>query len=63
MGLNMQIVIDAASSSDIKKLYERNTSDAELAGVFGAPSFEVNGEIFWGDDRLEDAIHFSAINA
>ena len=63
MDLNMQSVIDAASSDEIKKIYERNTSDAELAGVFGAPSFEVNGEIFWGDDRLEDAIRFSAINA
>lgn len=63
MGLNMQSVIDAASSSDIKKIYERNTSDAELAGVFGAPSFEVKGEIFWGDDRLEDAIRFSSIDA
>ena len=63
MGLNMQSVIDAASSSDIKQIYERNTSDAELAGVFGAPSFEVKGEIFWGDDRLEDAIRFSSIDA
>ena len=63
MGLNMQSVIDAASSSEIKKIYERNTSDAELAGVFGAPSFEVKGEIFWGDDRLEDAVRFSLIDA
>ena len=63
MGLNMQSVIDAASSSEIKQIYERNTSDAELAGVFGAPSFEVKGEIFWGDDRLEDAIRFSSIDA
>ena len=62
MDLNMQSVIDAASSDEIKKIYERNTSDAKLAGVFGAPSFEVKGEIFWGDDRLEDAIRFSSIN-
>ena len=63
MGLNMQGVVDSASSSEIKKIYERNTSDAELAGVFGAPSFEVKGEIFWGDDQLEDAIRFSSIDA
>ena len=63
MGLNMQSVIDAASSSEIKQIYERNTSDAEQAGVFGAPSFEVKGEIFWGDDRLEDAVRFSSIDA
>ena len=63
MGLNMQSVVDSASSSEIKKIYECNTSDAELAGVFGAPSFEVKGEIFWGDDQLEDAIRFSSIDA
>lgn len=32
------------------------TSRARALGVFGAPSFTVDGEIFWGDDRLEDAL-------
>ena len=38
---------------------DSNTADAQTVGVFGAPSFEVSGEIFWGDDRLEDAVRFA----
>ena len=32
------------------------TDAARAAGLFGAPSFTVGGELFWGDDRLEDAL-------
>lgn len=59
MGVNLQEVLDAASSSEILQIYERNTTDAQIVGVFGAPSFDVGGDIFWGDDRLEDAIRFA----
>ena len=38
------------------KIYKENTKQARKNGVFGAPSFQVMDEIFWGDDRLEDAI-------
>ena len=41
------------------KLRER-TEQARQLGIFGAPSFTVNGELFWGDDRLEDAIEWAA---
>ena len=33
--------------------YELNTQQAIDAGVFGAPSYVVDGEIFWGQDRLD----------
>ncbi|MFE8646798.1 2-hydroxychromene-2-carboxylate isomerase [Sphingomonas sp. NCPPB 2930] len=33
--------------------YEANTEEAIAAGIFGAPSYVVNGEIFWGQDRLD----------
>mgnify|MGYP001500932658 FL=1 len=59
MGVTLQKVLDDASSNEILEIYERNTADAQTIGVFGAPSFEVSGEIFWGDDRLEDAIRFA----
>ena len=36
--------------------YNANTKEALANGIFGAPSFSVENEIFWGDDRLEDAI-------
>lgn len=32
--------------------YGRNTEDAVLAGVFGAPTYVVGDQIFWGQDRL-----------
>ena len=59
MGVTLQKVLDDASSNEILEIYERNTADAQTIGVFGTPSFEVGGEVFWGDDRLEDAIRFA----
>ena len=59
LGTSLPEILEEASSSEILEIYERNTAEAQTAGVFGAPSFEVNGEIFWGDDRLEDAILFA----
>jgi 2-hydroxychromene-2-carboxylate isomerase len=59
LGVSLSEILDEASSSKIQHIYERNTEEAQTAGVYGAPSFEVNGEIFWGDDRLEDAIRFA----
>ncbi len=37
---------------------EGNTDEARQRGVFGSPSFFVCDELFWGDDRLEDAIRY-----
>ena len=36
------------------------TDDARLKGVFGAPTFFVGTEIFWGNDRLDDALLLAA---
>ena len=33
--------------------YAVNTAEAIAAGVFGAPSYVVDGEVFWGQDRLD----------
>ena len=38
--------------------YSANTEEALALAIFGAPSFSVENEIFWGDDRLEDAIEY-----
>ncbi|MFC5497113.1 2-hydroxychromene-2-carboxylate isomerase [Caenimonas terrae] len=37
----------------VQQQYEANTAKAIEAGVFGAPSYVIDGEIFWGQDRLE----------
>jgi 2-hydroxychromene-2-carboxylate isomerase len=45
-----------AVSPQIKEAFKRQTQRALERGIFGAPSFVVDGELFWGDDRLEPAI-------
>lgn len=49
-------VLAAAADPRIAALLEEDTARARELGVFGSPSFTVNGELFWGDDRLEDAL-------
>ena len=58
LGKNVSQVVSNASKENIETTYLTNTKKAMEMGVFGAPSFSVNSDIFWGDDRLEDAIHF-----
>jgi 2-hydroxychromene-2-carboxylate isomerase len=45
--------MDASRSQAVQERYESYTQAAIHAGVFGAPSYVVEGEIFWGQDRLE----------
>ena len=44
-----------AVSSPLALLRSR-TEEAARLGIFGAPSFVVAGELFWRNDRLEDAL-------
>ena len=52
-------VLELAGSSDVEAVYLDQTERAKQAGIFGSPSFIVDGELFWGDDRLEDAINWA----
>jgi 2-hydroxychromene-2-carboxylate isomerase len=40
-------------SPRVQELYARFTQEAEALGVFGAPTFVLDGELFWGQDRLD----------
>ncbi|EQA46112.1 DSBA-like thioredoxin domain protein [Leptospira broomii serovar Hurstbridge str. 5399] len=51
-------IFSSSESPVSKSLLRENTETAKSLGIFGAPSFIVKGELFWGDDRLEDAIEF-----
>lgn len=42
-----------ADSQEVRERYEAYTQQAIAAGVFGAPSYVIDGEIFWGQDRLD----------
>jgi 2-hydroxychromene-2-carboxylate isomerase len=52
-GFDPPSVLASADSGAIRDAYERNRLDAIAAGVFGAPSYVLDGEIFWGQDRLD----------
>jgi len=41
-----------AETPDVQALYDQYTEQAIEIGVFGAPSYVVNGQMFWGQDRL-----------
>lgn len=45
-------ILAAARQEASAETYERNLADAMSAGVFGAPSYVLDGEVFWGQDRL-----------
>ncbi|KUJ85683.1 2-hydroxychromene-2-carboxylate isomerase [Ruegeria marisrubri] len=54
-------VLTRAREPEAVRALEEETRAAVAAGVFGAPSFVVNGELFWGDDRLEDALSWAKV--
>ena len=56
--LNKDEIISEAKTKLIKDKYLANTNSARENKIFGSPSFVVKNEIFWGDDRMEDAIKF-----
>ena len=57
--LDKEKIISKANSEEIEKEFLANTDSARNNKVFGSPSFVLNKEIFWGDDRMEDAISWS----
>jgi 2-hydroxychromene-2-carboxylate isomerase len=59
LGLPAAELIDAAQGAAVKDALRRQTETARDRGVFGAPTFFVGGEMFWGNDRLEDALAFA----
>jgi len=52
-GMNAAALAAAAQSDEVIAEYAGYTQEAIARNVFGAPSYVVDGEIFWGQDRLE----------
>ena len=52
-GMNAAALAAAAQTEAVKAEYEGYTQEAVARNVFGAPSYVIDGEIFWGQDRLE----------
>jgi len=59
IGQDLSHVLERANSPDIEAAYLEQTERAQRLGIFGSPSFVIDGELFWGDDRLEDAIRWA----
>jgi len=62
MNLNKDEVLKKVDSREIEAIYQKNTNNAFQSGVFGSPTFIYEGEVFWGDDRLEDCIKWLNLN-
>ena len=58
-GLAGRDVLAEAESPDWKPHLREQTERAERLGIFGAPSFVVGSELFWGSDRMEQALEFA----
>ena len=56
LGLDPGATIARARDEDIAEALALETEAAKGLGVFGSPSFIAEGELFWGDDRLEAAL-------
>ena len=52
-------ILHQAQQDETKRALRSSTEEAIKLGVFGAPSFTVDAELFWGDDRLEDALDWA----
>lgn len=59
IGCDPVAVLTEAQSERIKNKLSKATDEAMELGVFGSPTFIVDREVFWGDDRLDDAIAFA----
>ena len=53
VGLASKPLLEQARSSDVQAIYDQNTEEAIERSVFGAPTYFVGGEMFYGQDRLE----------
>jgi len=56
LGVDADVIIAAAQSDACKAELRARTGAAQSRGIFGAPTFFAGDEMFWGNDRLEDAL-------
>jgi 2-hydroxychromene-2-carboxylate isomerase len=63
LGQDAGRVLGEADTAANKERLRAQTAEAEATGIFGAPSLVVGGELYWGNDRLGDAIARAALGA
>ena len=52
-GLPGKQLTERSASDEIGVIYEQNRQDALTVDVFGSPAYVLDGEVFWGQDRIE----------
>ncbi len=52
-------ILARAGAPEAKQRLRERTEEAQRLGIFGAPSFQAAGELFWGQDRLAEAVHWA----
>jgi 2-hydroxychromene-2-carboxylate isomerase len=60
LDVDAEAAVAAANSPDNKETLKRQTEEAASRGLFGAPSFTIGDELFWGNDRLEAALAWAS---
>ena len=60
LGLPGARLVERADRPDHRQRLREQTQRARELGIFGAPSFVVGDELFWGNDRLEDALAWAS---
>ncbi len=52
-------ILEQAATETVKHALRQTTEEAARRGLFGAPSFTIGDELFWGDDRLQEALDWA----
>lgn len=60
LGVEVAAAVAVANGPEVKARLKAQTDEAVALGIFGAPSFTVGEELFWGNDRLEQAVQWAA---
>jgi 2-hydroxychromene-2-carboxylate isomerase len=60
LGLPTSDILGQAQAESTKTRLREQTEQARARGIFGAPTFFLGTEMFWGNDRLDDAILFAS---
>lgn len=63
LGKDAASLLDRAASNEIQQRYVAQTGVARQGGIFGSPTCMVGDEMFWGDDRLDEALDWCTRHA
>jgi 2-hydroxychromene-2-carboxylate isomerase len=59
VGVEPNAAWEASNAAENKERLKRQTEEAMARGIYGAPSFLIGDELFWGNDRLENALRWA----